>query len=288
VTDIGLGLRPKNIGARVKRHEDRRLLTGHGAFTDDRIVPGELHVAFRRSDHAHALIASVSTAAAAEMSGVFAVYTAQDLHDLVEPVLASSRLKNYHATPLYPLARDKVRYVGEPIVAVLAENRYLAEDARDRIKIAYEPLGTVTDPEMAVGEDAPLLHAEAATNVLVTRDFARGDVETEMAAASIRVGGRFRFHRKTPVAIENRACLAEYDRGRRSLTLTYRRRFRASFAIFWPIFCRCRGTASALLHPMWAAASAARRPCTRRSSSSRCSPGISAERRAGRATGWRI
>ena len=218
--DVGLGLRPKNIGARVRRVEDRRLLTGQGMFTADRFVSGALHTAFRRSDHAHALISSISTAAAAEMPGVFAVYTAQDLHDLVEPVRASSRLKDYHATEFYPLARDKVRYVGEPVVAVLAESRYLAEDAFARIEIAYEPLETVVDPEMAVGEDAPLLHEEAGTNVLAARAFARGDVGAEMTAAPVRVGGRFRFHRKTPVAIENRACLAEYDRGRRSLTLT--------------------------------------------------------------------
>ena len=135
--DVGLGLRPKNIGARVKRVEDPRLLTGQGSFTADRIVPGALHVAFRRSDHAHALISGISTSAAAEMPGVFAIYTAQDLHDLVEPVRASSRMKNYHATALYPLARDKVRHVGEPVVAVLAENRYLAEEARsdrDRLR----------------------------------------------------------------------------------------------------------------------------------------------------------
>jgi aerobic carbon-monoxide dehydrogenase large subunit len=218
--DVGLGLRPKNIGARIKRVEDPRLLTGQGAFTADRLVPGALHVAFRRSDHAHALISGISTSAAAEMPGVFAIYTAQELDDLVEPVRASSRMGNYHATTLHPLARDKVRYVGEPVVAVLAENRYLAEDALARIEIAFEPLEAMIDPEMAVREDAPLLHDEARTNVLAMREFARGDIGAEMAAAPVRVGGRFRFHRKTPVAIENRACLAEYDRGRRSLTLT--------------------------------------------------------------------
>ena len=218
--DVGLGLRPKNIGARIKRVEDPRLLTGQGAFTADQLVPGALHVAFRRSDHAHALISGISTSAAAEMPGVFAIYTAQELDDLVEPVRALSRMGNYHATTLHPLARDKVRYVGEPVVAVLAENRYLAEDALARIEIAFEPLEAMIDPEMAVREDAPLLHDEARTNVLAMREFARGDIGAEMAAAPVRVGGRFRFHRKTPVAIENRACLAEYDRGRRSLTLT--------------------------------------------------------------------
>src|SRR5271167_2137783 len=176
--DVGLGLRPKNIGARVKRVEDPRLLTGQGAFTADRLVPGAMHVAFRRSDHAHALISSISTSAAAEMPGVFAIYTAQELDDLVEPVRASSRMENYHATTLNPLARDKVRYVGEPVVAVLAENRYLAEDARDRIEIAFEPLEAVIDPETAVRADAPLLHKEARNNVLAMREFARGDVRS--------------------------------------------------------------------------------------------------------------
>ena len=118
--DIGFGLRPKSIGAHVKRVEDPRLLTGQGAFTADRLVPGAMHVAFRRSDHAHAIISSINTSAAAEMPGVFAIYTAQELDDLVEPVRASSRMENYHATTLYPLAREKVRYVGEPVVVAAA------------------------------------------------------------------------------------------------------------------------------------------------------------------------
>jgi aerobic carbon-monoxide dehydrogenase large subunit len=214
------GLRPRNIGVRVKRVEDRRLLTGQGAFTADRAVAGALHVAFCRSDHPHALLSNISTAAAAGMPGVFAVYTAQDLQDLLEPVQATSRLEDYHPTNFYPLAREKVRYVGEPVAAVLAENRYLAEDARDRIEFNTSRLPLVIDPEAALVKDAPVLHEEAGTNVLATRAFARGDVDAEFAAAAIRVGGRFRFRRKTPVAIENRACLAEYDRGRRSLTLT--------------------------------------------------------------------
>jgi aerobic carbon-monoxide dehydrogenase large subunit len=213
-------LRPRNIGARVKRVEDRRLLTGQGTFTADRAVTGALHVAFRRSDHAHALISNISTEAAAGMPGVFGVYTARDLQDLVEPIRVSSRLQNYHPTTFYPLAREKVRYVGEPVAAILAENRYVAEDARDRIGIAYKPLAPVTDPETALGKDAPLLHEEAGTNVLAMREFVRGDATAEIAAAAIRVGGRFRFHRKTPVAVENRACVAEYHKGRQSLTLT--------------------------------------------------------------------
>jgi hypothetical protein len=94
------------IGARSV--EDPRLVTGQGTFTADRIVPGALHVAFRRSDQAHARISGINTAPAADMPGVFAIYTAQDLHDLVEPARATSRLRDYHATALYPLAREKV------------------------------------------------------------------------------------------------------------------------------------------------------------------------------------
>jgi aerobic carbon-monoxide dehydrogenase large subunit len=217
---LRLGLRPKNIGARIRRVEDPRLLTGQGMFTADRQVPGALHVAFRRSDHAHAVIAGIEIAAAAAMPGVAAVYTAQDLGGLVEPVRATSRMKDYHPTANYPLAFGRVRYVGEPVAAVLAEDRYRAEDALDRVEIAYRPLPVIVDPEAAAGPNAPLLHEEAGTNILVKREFGRGDVDAAMAAAALRVGGRFRFRRKTPAAIENRCCLAEYDRGRRSLTLT--------------------------------------------------------------------
>ncbi|MGH7094319.1 MAG: xanthine dehydrogenase family protein molybdopterin-binding subunit, partial [Stellaceae bacterium] len=212
--------RPRNIGARIKRVEDPRLLTGQGQFTDDRAAPGALHVAFKRSDHAHARIAAIDTAAAAALTGVFAVYTASDFDGLVGPVRATSRMADYHPTDIHPLAHGRVRHVGEAVVAVLAESRYVAEDALDLIEIAYDPLPGLADPEAAAAPDAPLLHDAAGTNVLVTRSFARGDAEAALAAAPLRVGGRFRFRRKAPLSIENRACLAEWDRGRRLLTLT--------------------------------------------------------------------
>jgi aerobic carbon-monoxide dehydrogenase large subunit len=213
-------LRPKIIGARIKRVEDPRLLAGEGAFADDRIVPGALHVGFRRSDQAHAGIVRIDCTAARAMPGVAAVFTAADLDGLVAPLVATSRMKNYHATPMHVLAQRKVRYVGEPVAAVLADSRYLAEDAAEQVEIAFSPLPDVVDPERALGADAALLHPDAGTNVLAAREFSRGDVDRALAAAGLRVGGRFRFHRKTPVAIENRAYLAEYDRGRKCLTLT--------------------------------------------------------------------
>jgi carbon-monoxide dehydrogenase large subunit len=214
----GLAARPKIIGARIKRTEDPRLLTGRGAYTDDRKVPGLLHVAFRRSDHSHALIRSIDTTQAKQVPGVVAVFTAEDMAD-VAAVFATSRMKDYHTTAIFALATGKVRFAGEAVVGVVAQSRYLAEDAAELIDIEYEPLPLVIDPEEAVQAGAALLHEDAGTNVLLAREFKRGDVEAVIAAAPVKVSARFRFRRKTPVAMENRTYLAEFDSGRGALTL---------------------------------------------------------------------
>jgi len=211
--------RPKIVGARIKRTEDPRLLTGLGAYTDDRQVMRVLHVAFRRSDQAHARIRSIDCAAARAAPGVVAVLTAEDLSAAVRPLVASSRMPNYYPTPLLPLAQHKVRYVGEPVVGVIAQSRYHAEDSLELIAIDYEPLAAVSDPEAAARSGAALLHEEAGSNVLVSREFKRGDVDAAAQSAPVRVKGRFRMHRKTALAIEPRACLAEYEAGREALTL---------------------------------------------------------------------
>jgi carbon-monoxide dehydrogenase large subunit len=211
--------RPKNVGAKIKRTEDPRLLTGSGTYVDDRHVKAVLHVAFRRGDRSHARIVSIETAAARALPGVAAVLTAEDIADAIVAVRAISRMANYYATPILPLASGKVRFVGEPVVAVVAESRYVAEDACELVEIAYDPLPLVVDPEAAAHPDAPLLHEEAGSNVLVQREFKRGAFDTEMFAAPVRVKARFRFHRKTPAALENRSYLAEYDGGREELTL---------------------------------------------------------------------
>jgi carbon-monoxide dehydrogenase large subunit len=211
--------RPKIVGARIKRTEDPRLLTGLGAYTDDRQVMRVLHVAFRRSDQAHARIRSIDCSAARAAPGVVAVLTAEDLSAAVQPLVATSRMPNYYSTPLLPLAQHKVRYVGEPVVGVIAQSRYHAEDALELIAIDYEPLAAVSDPEAAARSGAALLHEEAGSNVLVSREFKRGDVDAAAQSAPVRVKGRFRMHRKTALAIEPRACLAEYEAGREALTL---------------------------------------------------------------------
>ena len=167
----------------------------------------------------HARIVAIDTAKARAAPGVVAVLTGEDLDGHVKPIVPTSRMAGYYATPIRPLARGKVRHVGEPVAAVVAESRYLAEDAAEQIEIEFEPLPCVVDPEVALRADAPLLHDEAKTNVLLAREFKRGEVDAAFAAAAVSVKGRFRMRRKTAVAIEPRACCAEYEAGRDALTL---------------------------------------------------------------------
>ena len=212
-------VRPGLIGARVQRLEDPRLLTGRGRYVDDLRRPGTLHLAFCRSDESHARITRIDTTQAARAPGVAAVVTAADLEGAFRPLRATSRMPSYQATELPVLAGAKVRHAGEPVAAVLADDRYLAEDAAEKVAIDYAPLPAETDPEAAIAPGAPRLHEDLSSNVIVDREFARGDADTAIAGAAVRVSGCFRMGRKTPAAIENRGYLAEYDEGRRILTL---------------------------------------------------------------------
>jgi aerobic carbon-monoxide dehydrogenase large subunit len=212
-------LRPRHVGMPIRRTEDPRLLTGNGEFTADRKPDRALHVAFRRSEQPHATIVRIDTTRAQAAPGVVAVFSANDLTDDYKPVIPFSRMANYYATPILALASNKVRYVGEAVVAVIGEDRYLAEDALELIDIEYAPLRAVTDPELAASPDAPLLHEEAATNVLIAREFKKGDARADLAAAHIRVRDRFEMTRKAGLAIEPRSCSAEFDSRREAITL---------------------------------------------------------------------
>jgi carbon-monoxide dehydrogenase large subunit len=212
-------LRPKNVGAPIKRTEDPRLLTGNGEYTADRKPDRPLHVAFLRSSQAHARILRIDAAAAREAPGIIAVLTADDVVEDFKPVIPFSRMPNYYATPILPLACKKVRYVGEAIAAVVATSRYLAEDALELIDVEFEPLGAVALAELAVADDAPILHEEAGTNVLIAREFKKGDVAADLDAAAVRVGGRFEMTRKAPLAMEPRSYTAEYEKRREAITL---------------------------------------------------------------------
>ena len=207
----------KIIGARVQRREDPRLLTGAGRYTADIKLPNMAHVAFRRSDHAHAKIVSIDATAALDVPGVIGVYTAADFRDRITPLRAKSKTALAVSTANGALADGKVRYVGEPIVAVVAESRYVAEDAVSLIEIIFEPLPAAVDPEAAALSDAPLLHEEEGTNVLIERTLGKGDVDAGFANAAVVVGGKFRMTRKSASPMECRGCVAEWDGGRSAL-----------------------------------------------------------------------
>src|SRR5262249_49487232 len=117
------------------------------------------------------------------------------------------------------LASGKARYAGEAVAVAGAESRYAAEDALDRIAVEYAPLAAATDPRTAMADGSLLVHDNAPSNVILSRAFSQGDVDAALRGSAARVAARFRFQRHAAVAIENRACLAEWDAGMESLTL---------------------------------------------------------------------
>src|SRR5262249_17258619 len=159
------------IGERVRRKETQRFVTGTGRFVDDLLPPETLHASFARSPCAHARIKSVDISAARSMPGVRAVFTGKDIADRVKPmrVGGSSLLR---PLKLYPLAVDKIGSFGEPIAVVVADNRYLAEDAVEAITVDYEPLPAVIDPEAALEAGAAAVHDELGGNTVYKFHFA--------------------------------------------------------------------------------------------------------------------
>jgi aerobic carbon-monoxide dehydrogenase large subunit len=210
---------PKLIGAAVKRVEDARLLSGEGRYVADVRPAGVLDAAFLRSPHAHARTVRIDTDAARAMDGVVAIVTGQELAAWTKPVRAASKMSGYRVTSFPALAVGKVRHVGEAIAVVIAESRYLAEDAADRIVVEYAPLPIVPDVDAALADGAPLVHEDAGSNVLVAREFAAGDVEQALASSALVVHRHFRFRRHTAICLENRGCLAEFSHATGVLTV---------------------------------------------------------------------
>lgn len=205
------------IGTSVPRVEDPSLLIGDGRFADDLAEPpGCLHAAFVRSPHAHARLVAVDTAAAAAMPGVRAVVTGAELARLTSPFLCGVRV----AAHQYALAIDRVRYVGEAVALVVAENRYLAEDAADRIEVAYEPLAPVMDTDGALVPGAPVLHPDAGSNLLHERSFSYGDPDGAFATADHVISTTVRYPRNACTPVETFAVLAAWREGEDSYDVT--------------------------------------------------------------------
>ncbi|MGQ0648377.1 MAG: molybdopterin cofactor-binding domain-containing protein [Gemmatimonadaceae bacterium] len=206
----------RSFGQRIRRNEDARLLTGRALFVDDVQLPGMLHVAFVRSAHAHARLTSINVDAARAHPGVMAVYTADDLGDLwkpgpllVEPPPIPGHVFNLRTQ--YPLARDMVRFVGEPIALIVAESRYIAEDAAELVEVEMEPLEAVVDLEKALAAGAPLVHGDLVSNVAAHVKQCRGDYARARSSAALLVARRFLYDRGASAAIENRGVVAEWS-----------------------------------------------------------------------------
>ena len=209
------------LGSAIKRREDPDLLTGRGKFTDDLTAPGMVHAIIVRSPHAHARINAVDVSRAAAAPGVVAVYTGRDVADSeIGGVVPVGWLLPDLKTPAHPiLAVDTVRYVGDGVAVVVAEDRYLAQDAAELVTVDYETLPAVVDAAGATAEGAPQVHEEAPGNIAF--DWQIGDAEATaaaFAAAAHTAELELRNNRMLPFAIEPRACLAEYD-DQKGLTL---------------------------------------------------------------------
>lgn len=207
----------KVIGKRVKRVEDPRLLTGQALFVGDVNLPNMLHAAFLRSDYAHARIKSIDTSQAKEIPGVVGVYTAEDMGAAWEPgpplVSPPPTLENvvFNSRRQVPLVKDKVKHAGEIIAVVVAESRYIAEDAVEEIFVDYEPLPAVVDLEKCLEPGSTLVHDDLDTNLAAHLIQIKGDYEAAKKDADLVIKRRFNLDRGAAAAMENRGLVVDWD-----------------------------------------------------------------------------
>ena len=213
------------VGAEVRRKEDPRLITGSSTYVDDVPIAGMAHVALVRSPLPHARIRSIDTSAATSMPGVIGVVTGDDLAQYVGPMSESAseggsgetadyeeREEEAEESPeVWPIARGKVRFVGEAVAAIVAESRYQAEDAAEAVVVDYESLRSVTDPGEARQDGAPQLYPRVANNLGPRWDRDHGDIDAAFANAPVVARARIRSQRLSGVPMEGRAVAAAPD-----------------------------------------------------------------------------
>jgi aerobic carbon-monoxide dehydrogenase large subunit len=214
----------RTFGAPITRNEDARLLSGQALFVDDVELPGMLHAAFLRSQAAHARLHSIDATAARARRGVVAVYTAADLGAywapgplLVPPPPIAGAVFNQRTQ--VPLAKDKVRHVGEPLAVVLAVSRYVAEDALADIVVDLDPLPAVTDLETALTNASARVHDDVAGNVAARVRQTRGNYAAAKSRAAHVIARRFRYDHGASSPIETRGVVAHWDARAEHLTV---------------------------------------------------------------------
>ncbi|WP_445516968.1 xanthine dehydrogenase family protein molybdopterin-binding subunit [Streptomyces sp. NEAU-174] len=208
------------VGRSVARREDPRLLSGRGRFVDDIELPGMLHAQFVRSTVAHGTITEIDLTRVRQVPGVVAAFTAADL-ELGDITAQLGRpLSEFVPTAMPVLARDRVRYVGEPVAVVVARDPYLAEDGLEAAKVTYAPLPPITCEEQALAPDAPRVHAEAAGNTLVDVGlFATEGIDEIFDQAPCVVHVDVRTGRQNALPLETRGAVAQWDAREEQLVL---------------------------------------------------------------------
>ena len=206
------------LGASLLRKEDRRLLRGEACFAADVRLPGLLQAVVVRSPHAHARIVSIDISAAQERPGVAAVITAADLPPGLAPIpLRLTNVPGLERCLQSPLARDRVRYVGEPVAVVVATDRYRAEDAAQEVEVAYEPMPALASVEAALAAEAPLLHPSVPDNVACAFELSAGDFDAAVGQAEQVIEERYATNRLTAAPLECRGLVAAYESQRLTL-----------------------------------------------------------------------
>ena len=212
------------FGQPIPRNEDPQLLTGQALFVDDVQLPAMLHAAFVRSTYAHARIVNIDVSKALQREGVVAVYTAADLGDYWKPgplLVPPPPIDNivFNQRTQVPLAKEKVRFVGEPLVMVLAESRYIAEDALQDIHVDYDPLSVVVDLTTALDGDSALVHDDLNTNLCAHVVQKKGNYAEAKKKAACVLKREFVYDHGAAAAMENRGIVASWDRRARRLTV---------------------------------------------------------------------
>lgn len=239
----------KWVGQSVPRQEDPGLLTGQGRFIDDlNPVAGIRHAAILRSPHGHAEILRIDVSRAERLAGVIGVLTGADVAVMSKPIsnMISDRIR------FYPCAISRARYFGEPVAVVVAENRYVAEDALELIDVEYQPLRAAVDPEAAMVLGAPVLHEELGSNEVQRRTFRYGDPELAFREAFRTVRVKAAYPRVNSTPIETYGAVATFDRATGRYTIWSN--FQGPFALH-PLMCEALGARSHQLRLMSAPAS---------------------------------
>ncbi|MQG75206.1 MAG: xanthine dehydrogenase family protein molybdopterin-binding subunit [SAR202 cluster bacterium] len=207
------------FGSALKRKEDPRLITGQGTYVEDVSLTGMLHIVLVRSPLAHALIKSIDSSEASKSPGVVAIFTGEDLKEELGSLPCGWVVPDTKEVPHPPLAVDRVRYVGDAVVAVVAESTAQASDAASLVDVEYEELDTVIEMDDALADGAVQLHEDAPNNTAFEWEVDAGSISDARSSSDVAVTQRFVNQRLIPTAMENRGVVVDYNSGTDQITM---------------------------------------------------------------------